>query len=54
MLESNKIIQGAATNHIRFDCIGNKLTLYVNGNKLVDYQDSYLHQRQCRLYRRHL
>jgi len=40
MLESNKINLGAVTNHIRFDCIGNKLTLYVNGNKLVGYQDS--------------
>ena len=37
MLESNKIIQGAATNHIRFDCVGSTLSLYVNGS-LVDQQ----------------
>jgi hypothetical protein len=37
LLESNKITQGAATNHIRFDCVGPTLTLYVNGS-LVDQQ----------------
>lgn len=37
MVESDKIIQGAATNHIRFDCLGSTLTLYVNGS-LIDQQ----------------
>lgn len=37
MLESDKIIHGAATNHIRFDCVGTTLTLYVNGSQ-VDRQ----------------
>jgi hypothetical protein len=34
---SEWINQGAATNHIRFDCIGNELTLYANGH-LLDQQ----------------
>ncbi len=40
---SDKILQGSATNHIRFDCIGNRLTLYVNG-QLLDQQtdDEYI------------
>ncbi len=37
MLESDAIIQGAAANHVRFDCIGSTLSLYVN-NTLVDQQ----------------
>jgi hypothetical protein len=37
MLQSDQIAQGAVTNHIRFDCIGSTLTLYVNGNQ-VDQQ----------------
>jgi hypothetical protein len=37
MLESDKIIQGGPTNHIRFDCVGSALTLYVN-RYLVDQQ----------------
>jgi hypothetical protein len=40
MLESDKIIQGAATNHIRFDCVGSTLTLYVNGSQLDQQTDS--------------
>ncbi len=35
MMESDKILKG--TNHLRFDCIGTTLTLYVNGNQ-VDQQ----------------
>jgi hypothetical protein len=34
---TDKITPGAATNHIRFDCIGSTLSLYVNGN-LIDQQ----------------
>jgi hypothetical protein len=37
---SDLIIQGYATNHIRFDCIGDVLTLYVNGDKLDQQTDS--------------
>ena len=37
MLESDQINQGTATNHVRFDCIGSSLSLYVNG-ELVDEQ----------------
>jgi hypothetical protein len=36
---SNKILTGAATNHIRFDCVGTTLTLYVNGIKLDQRTD---------------
>jgi hypothetical protein len=34
MQYSNYINQGPSTNHIRFDCSGNALTLYVNGQQL--------------------
>ena len=34
MLESDKIKLGNSTNHIRFDCVGSTLTLYVNGFKI--------------------
>jgi hypothetical protein len=32
--------QAGAVNHIRADCIGNSLTLYVNGEVLADVSDS--------------
>ncbi|NJD58581.1 MAG: hypothetical protein C3F13_07585 [Anaerolineales bacterium] len=34
---TDKITTGAVTNHIRFDCVGSTLSLYVNGN-LIDQQ----------------
>jgi hypothetical protein len=34
---SDKILTGLTTNHIRFDCVGNTLTLYVNGTQ-IDHQ----------------
>jgi hypothetical protein len=37
MHESDKINQDSATNHIRFDCVGSTLSLYVNGF-LIDQQ----------------
>jgi hypothetical protein len=40
LLESNKINQGSTTNQIRFDCVGSKLTLYVNGSKVDQQTDS--------------
>jgi hypothetical protein len=40
MLESDQINQGAAINHIRFDCVGSTLTLYVNGSQLDQQTDT--------------
>ena len=40
MLESERISQGAASNHIRFDCVGSTLSLYVNGFPLDRQNDS--------------
>jgi hypothetical protein len=40
MQHSNYINQGAATNHIRFDCNGSALSLYVNGQQLDQQNDS--------------
>ena len=40
MLESSEILQGSATNHIRFDCVGSTLTLYVNGHQLDQQTDA--------------
>ena len=40
MLESERIIQGAETNHMRFDCVGSSLTLYVNGFQLDRQNDN--------------
>ncbi len=40
MLESERISQGAASNHIRFDCVGSTLTLYVNGFPLDQQNDT--------------
>ncbi len=34
------ILKGSAANHIRADCIGDTLTLYVNGEKLAEVQDT--------------
>lgn len=36
---SDKILTGAVTNHIRLDCIGTTLTLYVNGIQLDQRTD---------------
>ena len=37
---SSTIKTGVATNHVQADCVGNNLTLYVNGTKLVSVEDS--------------
>lgn len=42
MLPSEVIEQGDATNRLRADCIGSKLSLYVNGEFLVQLEDSDL------------
>jgi hypothetical protein len=39
-LFSDKILTGAATNHIRFDCVGSTLTLYANGIQLEQETDT--------------
>ena len=39
MSPSDAILQGAATNHLRADCVGSRLTFYVNGVKLAEVQD---------------
>ena len=36
---SEKILTGAVTNHIRFDCVGSTLTLYVNGTAIDQRSD---------------
>lgn len=40
MPPSESIIQGRATNHLRADCVGNNLSLYVNGIQLATVKDS--------------
>ncbi len=40
MAPSDAIKQGAATNHLRADCIGNTLTLYVNGQQASSTTDT--------------
>lgn len=42
MIYSDAINQGEKNNHIRADCIGNKLTLYVNGQKIAEITDKTL------------
>jgi hypothetical protein len=40
MLQSDLITQGASTNHLRFDCVGSTLTLYVNGTQVDQQTDT--------------
>ena len=40
MVSDSNINQGAATNHLRADCIGSTLTLYVNGTQIATATDS--------------
>lgn len=37
---SAAILKGSALNHLRADCIGDTLSLYVNGQKLAEVRDS--------------
>ena len=41
-LKMDGIKKSASTNHIRADCIGSTLTLYVNGNQVATASDSTL------------
>ncbi len=40
MLPTDAVKQGEVTNHLRADCIGNTLTLYVNGKSVATATDS--------------
>jgi hypothetical protein len=40
MLPSEAILQGDRTNHLQADCVGNTLSLYVNGTKVGQVSDS--------------
>jgi hypothetical protein len=40
LLQSDEINQGAATNQIRFDCVGSTLTLYINGSQVDQQTDT--------------
>ncbi len=40
MLQSDSITQGTSTNHIRFDCVGSTLTLYINGDQIDQQTDA--------------
>jgi hypothetical protein len=40
MGESDFVTKGAVTNHIRFDCVGSTLTLYVNGTQVDQQTDT--------------
>ena len=43
MVAVESIHQGAATNHIRFDCVRGNLTLYVNGSQIASaFDDSFI------------
>jgi len=42
MQYSENIHRGIAVNHLRGDCVGNTLTLYVNGFQIAQAQDSTL------------
>jgi len=42
MQPTDAIIQGYATNHLRADCIGSTLTLYVNDQMVAVATDSSL------------
>jgi len=40
LVESDLITKGAATNHLRLDCVDSSLTLYVNGTQIDQQTDS--------------
>ncbi|HEX7541001.1 MAG TPA: hypothetical protein VF352_02625, partial [Anaerolineales bacterium] len=40
LVSDSNINQGAATNHLRADCVGSTLTLYVNGTQIATATDS--------------
>ena len=44
MAPSDAILQGAATNHLRADCVGSQLAFFVNGAPLDQVQDATFSQ----------
>jgi hypothetical protein len=42
LMPSEDIQKGSAMNHIRAECIGETLTLYVNGHRIAEVRDSEL------------
>jgi hypothetical protein len=40
MQPSSAILQGSAINHLRADCIGETLALFVNGQKVAEERDA--------------
>jgi hypothetical protein len=48
--QTQAILPGKATNHIRVDCAGSTLALYANGQKLYQTQDPDLKSGQIGLY----
>jgi serine/threonine protein kinase len=42
MMPYDAIYQGESLNHLRFDCVGAALTLYVNGEQLIAVRDTAL------------
>jgi hypothetical protein len=48
--QTQAILPGNATNHIRVDCAGSTLALYANGQKLYETQDSDFQSGQIGLY----
>lgn len=47
--KSDVIHKGKETNHIRVDCVGESLTLFVNGEKLLDAQNGNFRSGQLAL-----
>jgi len=47
---SQAVKTGETTNHIRFDCIGNTLTLFANDTQLVQVTDDTLASGEVGLY----
>ena len=41
-VQTDVVLQGTAMNHIRAECIGSDLRLYVNGQLVVEFQDDEL------------
>jgi len=40
---SDKILKGMAVNHLRADCLGDRLSMFVNGFEVLSVQDGALH-----------
>ena len=47
---SDAVRRGNAINHLRADCVGDKLSLYVNGRRVIEAEDSELKAGQVGLF----